>query len=149
MDVYQYLTLKKKFWKEKVFFKNLEYCSLVESTKTENAIITNHYKIVRSKVNNKTNRMGSTNWIYRKERSFASNYFIFLKNFVSTQEPLIKSWFDVPTIQMSILILFVSFIWGLFFPVSILNISCFSMKFKKTIFFWLHWRSFQCSTEST
>ena len=30
------------------------------------------------------------------------------ENFVSVQEPLIKVWFDVPTTQMSIFILFVS-----------------------------------------
>ena len=33
---------------------------------------------------------------------------LFFKNFVSVQEPLIKSWFDVPTTQIPILALFVS-----------------------------------------
>ena len=32
----------------------------------------------------------------------------FLENFGSVQEPLIKRWFQVPTTQMSIFILFVS-----------------------------------------
>ena len=71
------LTLKQVFWEKKAFFKKLEYCFLVEDTKTENASIS--YKTVISEANVKTNRMVSTKWIYKKERSFASNYFIFSK----------------------------------------------------------------------
>ena len=37
------------------------------------------YKTVLSDANVKTNRMESTKWTYHKERSFASNYFMFLK----------------------------------------------------------------------
>ena len=59
------------------FFKKLEYCVLVESAKTENA--TFPYKTTLSKANVNKNRMGSTKWTYRKEWSFTSNYFIFLK----------------------------------------------------------------------
>ena len=55
-----------------------------------------------------TNRMVSTKVTYHKERSFASNYFIFFENFVTVLEPLIKSWFDVPPTQMPIFVLFVS-----------------------------------------
>ena len=45
-------------------------------------------KAVLSEANVKTNRMGGTKWTYHKERSFASNYFIYLfiylfENFVS------------------------------------------------------------------
>ena len=32
----------------------------------------------------------------------------FFENVVSVQEPLIKSWFNIPTAQMSISVLFVS-----------------------------------------
>ena len=71
------LTLKQIFWKTKTFFKKLEYRFLVESTKIENASFL--YKTALSEANVKTNRMGSTKWTYHKERSFASNYFIFLK----------------------------------------------------------------------
>ena len=39
-----------------------------------------------------------------KERSFARNHFIF----VSVSEPLTKSWFDVPTTQIPIFLLFLS-----------------------------------------
>ena len=59
---------------------------------------------------------------------------LFFENFVSAQEPLIKSWFDVPTTQMS-------FIWRCFFPVSILK--CEHIHEKKEEFFWnwAHWRA--------
>ena len=50
---------------------------LVESTKIENASFP--YKTAISEANAKANKMVSTKWTYRKERSFASNYFIFLK----------------------------------------------------------------------
>ena len=35
------------------------------------------YKTAISEANVKTNRMVTTKWIYQKERSFASNYFVF------------------------------------------------------------------------
>ena len=50
---------------EKNFFKKLEYCFLVESTKIENASFS--YKTSISKANLKTNRMVSTKWTYHKE----------------------------------------------------------------------------------
>ena len=48
-----------------------------ESTKIENTSFP--YKTDISEAIVKTNRMASTKWVYHKERSFASNYFIFLK----------------------------------------------------------------------
>ena len=71
------LTLKQIFWKTKTFFKKLWDRFLVENTKIENASVP--YKTVISEANIMTNRMVSTKWTYHKERSFASNYFIFLK----------------------------------------------------------------------
>ena len=71
--------MKQFFWNTKTFFKKLEYRFLDESTKIGNA--TFPYKTTDiSEANVKTNRMMSTKWTYHKERSFASNYFIFLKN---------------------------------------------------------------------
>ena len=61
----------------KTFFKKLEYCFIVERTKIEKASFP--YKIAISEANVKTNRMVTTKWAYHRERSFASNYFIFLK----------------------------------------------------------------------
>ena len=69
--------LKQIFWKMKTFFKKLEYRFLVENTKMDNASFP--YKTAISAANVKTNRMVSTEWTYREERSFTSNYFIFLK----------------------------------------------------------------------
>ena len=59
----------------------------------------------------KTHHLHTNLWVqngHHKERSFASNYFIFFENFVSVEEPLVRSWFDVPTTWMSIFILSVS-----------------------------------------
>ena len=61
----------------KTFFKKLEYRFLVERTKIEKASFP--YKTAISEANVKTNRMVTTKWAYHRERSFASNYFIFLK----------------------------------------------------------------------
>ena len=103
---FQQFNLKQIFWRIKTFFKKLECCFLVESTKIEN--VSFPYKTAISETNLKTNRMVSTKWTH-EERSFASNYFIILKFlFQFIFESLIKSWFDVPMTKMSIFILFVS-----------------------------------------
>ena len=61
----------------KSFFKKLEYHFLVERTKIEKSSFP--YKTAISEANVKTNRVVTTKWAYHRERSFASNYFIFLK----------------------------------------------------------------------
>ena len=50
--------LKKIFWKAKTFFKKLEHCFLVESTKIKSASFL--YKTVISEANVKTNKMVTT-----------------------------------------------------------------------------------------
>ena len=55
----------------------MEHRFLAESTKIESALFL--YKTAISEANVKTNKMVTTKWIYLKERSFSSNYFIFLK----------------------------------------------------------------------
>ena len=55
LNVFNTLTLIQIFWKTKTFFKKLEYCFLVESTKIENASFP--YKTTISEVNVKTNGM--------------------------------------------------------------------------------------------
>ena len=89
----------------KSFFKNLEYRFLVESTKIENALFL--YKTTVSEANVRTNRMMSTKWTYHKIRSVASNFFIFLKILFQFKN-LWKSWFDIPTTQITAFVLFVS-----------------------------------------
>ena len=74
VDVLNYFNtsiLKQIFWKTKIFFKKLEYCFLVESTKIENASFP--YKTAISEANVKANRMVTTKWTYHKKRSFSSN----------------------------------------------------------------------------
>ena len=65
--------------KRKTFFKKLEYHLSIESTKIENVSFS--YKTALSGANVKTNSMVSTKWTYKKEWSFASNYFISLTFF--------------------------------------------------------------------
>ena len=80
-NVFNTLTLKQIFWKIKTFFKKLECCFLVETTKIENTSCP--FKTVLSEANLKTNRMVTTKWTYHKDCSFASNYFIFWKIYFS------------------------------------------------------------------
>ena len=53
LNVFSTLILKQIFWKTKTFFEILEYCFLVESSKTENASM--------SEANAETNKMKSRN----------------------------------------------------------------------------------------
>ena len=106
LNVSNTLILKQIFWKTKNFLKNMEYRFLVESTKIENASFP--YKTATSETNVKANRVISTKCTYHKDRGFASNYFIFLEDFVTVQESLIRIWFDLPKTQMPILALYVT-----------------------------------------
>ena len=77
-DHFQYFNFETDFLENENFFqKKLEHCFLVERTKIEKASFP--YKPAISEANVKTNRMVTTIWAYHRERSFASNYFIFLK----------------------------------------------------------------------
>ena len=123
MNVFYILTLKPNSSKTETFFKKLEYSFLVVVTRIENTLFP--YKTIQSKINVMTNRMRSTRWTYHEERSFASNYFIFLKR---------KIFFSIRT-SYKVLIWCTNhlnlhihtfrklwgFIWGYFFPLSILK----------------------------
>ena len=74
---FQYFNSETDFLENENFFKKLEYSFLVERTKIEKASFP--YKTAISEANVKTNRVVTTKWIYHRERSFASIYFIFLK----------------------------------------------------------------------
>ena len=114
------LTLKQIFWKTKTFFKKLEYRFLVESTKIENASFP--YKTAISEANVKTNKMVTTKWTYHKERSFASNYFIFWK-FCFSLRTSYKEFIwctNDPNVHIYTFRKRWSYIWGCFFPVIIL-----------------------------
>ena len=77
-ECFHYFYFERNFLKKENLFQKTGVPFLVESTKIESA--TFPHKTALSEANVKTNRMGSTKWTYRKERSFASNYFVFLKN---------------------------------------------------------------------
>ena len=74
---FQYFNLETDFLENENLLKKLGHHFLVESTEIENASFP--YKTVLSEANVKANKMVTTKWTYQKERSFASNYFIFLK----------------------------------------------------------------------
>ena len=122
LNVFNTLTFKQIFWKTKTFFKKLEYRFLVESTKTENASIPYKNSISEANVT-KTNRMANTKWAYLKERSFTSNYFIFLKilfQLKTSYKELILCIID-QNVHISTFCKHWGFIWRCFFPVSILK----------------------------
>ena len=77
IQAYFYVTVTRNFERFQYFnfetnFQKNEYSFLDQSTETEKA--TFPYKTALSEANVKTNRMGSTKWVYHKERSFASNF---------------------------------------------------------------------------
>ena len=73
LNVFNVVTLKQIF---EVTLKKLEYCFLLDITKTENALFPCITALSKAIV--KTNRMGSTKCIYHKEQFFASNYETFV-----------------------------------------------------------------------
>ena len=74
------LNFETNFLETKTFFKKLEYCFLVETFKIENTLFP--FKNALSEAKFKTNRMAATKWTCYRERSFASNCFIFFGKFV-------------------------------------------------------------------
>ena len=77
LNVFNTSTLFQIFWKTRTFFKKLEYCFIVETTKIENTF---PFETGLSEAYVKTNRMSTTKLTYQKEWSFAGNCFIFMEN---------------------------------------------------------------------
>ena len=117
-NVFNTLTLKQIFWKTKTFFKKLEYRFLVESTKIENASFT--YKNAMSEANVKTNSIVSAKWTYHKEPVTASFFWKFYSSLRTSYKDLFWCTND-PNFHIHTFRKRWSFIWGLFFPVSILK----------------------------
>ena len=69
-ESFYHFTFETGFLENRNPFHKLECRYLAECTTIENAIFP--YKTVLPETNVKRNRMGSTKWIYHKERSFAS-----------------------------------------------------------------------------
>ena len=88
LNVIYVLTLKQINWKMKTFFKKLEYCFLVESTKIENVTFPN--KTALQEINFKTSRIGSSGTTCQELLSFWKFRFSLRR-------------FDVLTTQMSII----------------------------------------------
>ena len=75
---FQYFSFETNFLENENLFQKLEYRFLVETTKIENASFP--FKTAPSEANVKISTMATTKWTYRKEWSFASNYFVVLEN---------------------------------------------------------------------
>ena len=113
---WRFWTLKQIFWKTKTFFEKLEYLFLVESTKIEKTSFP--YKNVTSEANVKTNRMVTSKRTYQKERTFASNYFIFWKFCFSLRTSYKEMVWCIknPNDHIRTFCQRWSFIWRYFFP---------------------------------
>ena len=97
------LTLKQTFWKRKTFFKNLDYCFLVEST----IRLKTHYfytKLLYQKPMLRQIEWWMQNGPIIKNEILPVTILFFERNFIF----LIKSLFDVSTTQMPIFLLFVN-----------------------------------------
>ena len=124
LERFQYFNFETNFPKNENLFKKLKCRFLVESTKIANA--TFPYKTALSEANAKINRMWSTKRTYHKERSFASNYFVFFENIVScssskTSYKALIWWTNYLNVPIHTFGKRWNFIWGWFFPVSILK----------------------------
>ena len=117
------LTLKQMFWKTKTFFKKMEYGFLVESTGIEN--VSFPYKIVMSEANVKTNRMVNIKLV------LPVTTLVFWKccfSLRTSYKKLIQCT-NYPNVHIHTFCKCWSFIWGCFFPVSILRAANWSSYF--------------------
>ena len=122
VNVFNTLILKPIFSDKKTFFKKLKYCFLVESTKIENA--TFPYKTALSKANVETNRMGSRRSTYHKKWNFFPVTTLVFRKFCFCLRTSCKEliWCtNHPNVHIHSFRKCWSFIWGSFFPVSILK----------------------------
>ena len=125
------LILKQIFWKTKTFFKNFEHRFLVESTNTENA--TFPYKTALSEANFKANSMGIQNGPITKDGVLPVTTLIFWKSCFSlrTSYKELICCTSEPNTHIQSFDRRWSFIWGCFFPVSILKNKKGQMETKK------------------
>ena len=110
-EYFQYFNFETDFLEKENFFQKMEYGFLVERSKIEKASFL--YKTAISEANAKANRMATTKWTnyklqYYRERSFASNCFIFFKVLFQVKNLFINDWFNVPTTQTPIFVLVLS-----------------------------------------
>ena len=76
-ECFQYFDFATIFLENQNLFRKTGVPFLVETAETEHAPFL--YKTAMSEANVITNIMGSTKWIYERDGTFASDFFIFLK----------------------------------------------------------------------
>ena len=138
---FQYLNSETNFLKnENLFFKKLENSCEVENTIES---ITYPYKTTLSEANVKTSRMGSTNGPITKNAALpVSIFWIFFFSIRTSYKELIWST-NYPNVHIHTFRKCWSFIWGCFFPMSILKTYSAAM-----ISIWMCyvlWEQFCCS----
>ena len=120
LNVLNTLTLKQIFWQKKSFSKNWSIVFYLKALRLK----THHFhtKTTISEANVKTNRIVSTKWTYHRDRSFASNYFMFLKILFQFKNCKELIWCTSDSyVHICTFCKGWSYIWRCFFPVSILN----------------------------
>ena len=113
------LTLTQIFWKTKTFLKKLEYSFLVESNKIENAIFL--YKTALSSAIVKTNGIVTTKWNKNGDLLVTTLFFWKFSFSIRTSYKELIWCSNYPNVHIHTYRKRWSFIWGCFFPVSILN----------------------------
>ena len=114
-NIFNNLTLKQIFWKTKTFFKKLDYCFLVGTTKIESTSFP--FKSAPSEANVKTNRMATTKWTSTKSGVLPVTTLFFLKicSSLRTSSPRTNVHVRIFRKRWSLIL-------GCFFPVNILKI---------------------------
>ena len=82
VNVFTTLALKQVFWKTKTFYEKLKYRFLAEVSVIKSAKFPYQSPLLKANVKKNRNReyrMDTGVWTYHKERSFATNCFIFLE----------------------------------------------------------------------
>ena len=130
-NIFNTSTLKLVFSKTKTFFKKLDYCFLVHSTKIETAA--SPYKTTLSKANGKTNRMGCTNGPITKSVVLTVTTLFFWKFCFSSRTSYKKLiWCtNHPDVHIHTFRKNWRFIWGCFYGwiIDIFYLSCIACPF--------------------
>ena len=124
-----YVTISGNFERFQYFNFEIDFLENENIFQNENAFFWKciiSYKTTISEANVKTNRMVSAKWTYHEERSFSSNYFIFLRILFQFNNLLLRVDLMYQRPKCTHIRIFCqrwSFYWWCFFPVSILNLK--------------------------
>ena len=141
---FQYFNSETSFLENTNPFQKTAVMFLVESAKIE--IATWPCKTVLSEANIKTNRMGSTKWIYHKEQNISKFYF----SLRTSYKELVRCT-NYPKVHIHTFWKCKSFIWGCCFGISqfIFDDSLENVLVYRLIFYYLVREILRCSSNTT